>query len=212
LTSSTSGGERKWRGPTEIPVLTAQPARLLPWDDERLIAACGKGNQEAWTTLVAKYKNLVYSIPIKMGLHEEAQDIFQAVFLDLLTSLPDIREPQALPKWLIQVCYHKCLHFRTQGKRQVPLESEPIETQIDAGAPTLDEVLIEGQREQAVRDSLRLLSPRCERLVRMLFYETPARPYQEIARTLGLATGSIGFIRGRCLAHLRRQLERLGFK
>ena len=195
-----------------MPVLTAQPARQLPWDDERLLTACRKGNQQAWTTLVAKYKNLVYSIPIKMGLHEEAQDIFQAVFLDLLTSLPDIREPQALPKWLIQVCYHKCLHFRTQGKRQVPLESEPIETQIDAGAPTLDEVLIEGQREQAVRDSLRLLSPRCERLVRMLFYETPARPYQEIARTLGLATGSIGFIRGRCLAHLRRQLERLGFK
>jgi RNA polymerase sigma factor (sigma-70 family) len=195
-----------------MPVLTAQPARQLPWNDERLLAACRKGNQEAWTTLVAKYKNLVYSIPVKMGLHEEAQDIFQAVFLDLLTGLPDIREPQALPKWLIQVCYHKCLHCRAHGKRQVPLESEPIETQIDAGAPTLEEVLIEGQREQAVRDSLRLLSPRCERLVRMLFYEAPARPYQEIARSLGLATGSIGFIRGRCLAHLRKQLERLRFK
>ena len=195
-----------------MPVLTAQPARLLPWDDERLIAACRKGNQEAWATLVAKYKNLVYSIPIKMGLHEEAPDIFQAVFLDLLTGLPDIREPQALAKWLIQVCYHKCLHYRTQGQRQVPLESEQIEARVDAGAPTLEVVLIEGQREQAVRDSLRLLSPRCERLVRMLFYETPARPYQEIARTLGLATGSIGFIRGRCLAHLRKQLERRGFK
>ncbi|HKW68423.1 MAG TPA: sigma-70 family RNA polymerase sigma factor [Terriglobales bacterium] len=195
-----------------MPVLTAQPARQLPWNDERLLAACRKGNQEAWTTLVAKYKNLVYSIPIKMGLHEEAQDIFQAVFLDLLIGLADIREPQALPKWLIQVCYRKCLHCRAQGKRQVPLESEQIEAQVDAGTPILEEVLIEGQREQVVRDSLRLLSPRCERLVRMLFYETPARPYQEIARSLGLATGSIGFIRGRCLAHLRKQLERLGFK
>ena len=195
-----------------MPLLTAQPARQLPWDDERLLAACHKGHQEAWATLVAKYKNLVYSIPVKMGLHEEAQDIFQAVFLDLLTGLPDIREPQALPKWLIQVCYHKCLHYRAHGKRQVPIESEQIEAQIDPCAATLEEVLIEAQREQAVRDSLRLLSPRCERLVRMLFYETPARPYQEVARSLGLATGSIGFIRGRCLAHLRRQLERLGFK
>ena len=33
----------------------------------------------------------------------------------------------------------------------------------------------------------------------MLFFETPARPYQEVARRLGLAAGSIGFIRGRCL-------------
>lgn len=195
-----------------MPVLTSQPVRQLPWDDERLIAACRKGNQEAWATLVAKYKNLVYSIPIKMGLHGEAPDIFQAVFLDLLTGLSDIREPQALPKWLIQVCYHKCLRCRAHGQRQVSVESEQIEAQVDPDVPTMDEVLIQGQREQAVRDSLRLLSPRCKRLVRMLFYETPARPYQEIARTLGLATGSIGFIRGRCLTHLRKQLERLGFK
>jgi RNA polymerase sigma factor (sigma-70 family) len=195
-----------------MPVLTAQPARLLPRDDERLIAACRNGNQEAWATLVTKYKNLVYSIPIKMGLREEAPDIFQAVFLDLLTGLADLREPQALAKWLIQVCYRKCLHYRAQGQRQVPLQSEQIEAQASPDLPTMEKVLLEAQREQAVRDSLRLLSPRCERLVRMLFYETPSRPYQEIARSLGLATGSIGFIRGRCLAHLRKQLERLGFK
>ena len=45
----------------------------------------------------------------------------------------------------------------------------------------------------------------------MLFFETPARPYDEIAKELGLATGSIGFIRGRCLAQLRKQLEKKGF-
>ncbi|HEV2118000.1 MAG TPA: RNA polymerase sigma factor [Terriglobales bacterium] len=195
-----------------MPVLTAQPARPLPWDDKRLLGECRKGNQEAWAALVEKYKNLVYSIPIKMGLYDDAADIFQAVFLDLLADLPKIREPQALAKWLIQVCYHKCLRCRAQGQRQLPLESEQIEAQVDAGSPTLEELIIHGQREQVVRDSLRLLSPRCERLVRMLFYETPARPYQEIARTLDLAAGSIGFIRGRCLTHLRKQLERLGFK
>jgi RNA polymerase sigma factor (sigma-70 family) len=195
-----------------MPVLETQRARQLPWNDERLIAACRKGDQEAWAALVDKYKNLVYSIPIKMGLQDQAPDIFQAVFLDLLVELPRIREPRALPKWLMQVCYHKCLHCLAQGLRQVALEGEEIEAPIDPGAPTLEEVLMQGQREQTVRDTLRFLSPRCERLVRMLFYETPARPYQEIARELGIATGSIGFIRGRCLAHLRKQLERLGFK
>jgi RNA polymerase sigma factor (sigma-70 family) len=195
-----------------MPVLTAQPALHLPWDDERLLAACGKGDQEAWSALVEKYKNLVYSIPIKMGLHDSAPDIFQSVFLELLTALPQIREPQALAKWLIQVCYHKCLHCRAQAERTAPLDGETIEAKVNSEAPTLEDVVIEGQREQAMRDSLRLLSPRCERLVRMLFYETPARPYQAIARELGLATGSIGFIRGRCLAHLRKQLQRLGFK
>ncbi len=195
-----------------MPLLTAQPASPPAAPDDRLLADCRKGKQEAWSALVSKYKNLVYSIPIKMGLYEEAPDIFQAVFLDLLVNLPQIREPQALAKWLIQVCYHKCLRCRAQEQRQVSLEPEAMEAQLDAGLPSLDEVLVEAEREQAVRDSLHLLSPRCERLVRMLFYETPARAYEEVARELGLATGSIGFIRGRCLAHLRRQLERLGFK
>jgi len=52
---------------------------------------------------------------------------------------------------------------------------------------------------------------RCERMIRMLFFESPVRPYAEIATELGLATGSIGFIRGRCLARLRKQLEMKGF-
>jgi RNA polymerase sigma factor (sigma-70 family) len=194
-----------------MPLLTAQPAPPAA-NDARLLAECRQGRQEAWSALVNRYKNLVYSIPIKMGLYEEAPDIFQAVFLDLLVNLPQIREPQALAKWLIQVSYHKCLRCRDQAQRQAPLEPEAIEAQLAESAPGLEKVLIEAQREQALRDSLRLLSPRCERLVRMLFYETPARAYEEIARELGLASGSIGFIRGRCLAHLRRQLERLGFR
>jgi hypothetical protein len=45
----------------------------------------------------------------------------------------------------------------------------------------------------------------------MLFYEDPPVAYRDLARGLGLATGSIGFIRGRCLVRLQRALERLGF-
>ena len=44
----------------------------------------------------------------------------------------------------------------------------------------------------------------------MLFYEHPKTPYAEVARRLGLAQGSIGFIRSRCLKRLQRNLEDLG--
>jgi hypothetical protein len=36
-------------------------------------------------------------------------------------------------------------------------------------------------------------------------------PYSEVARRLKLATGSIGFIRGRCLQRLKKILEEQGF-
>jgi DNA-directed RNA polymerase specialized sigma24 family protein len=54
------------------------------------------------------------------------------------------------------------------------------------------------------------LTPRCQEMIRMLFFEEPAKPYDEVAQSLGLATGSIGFIRGRCLKQMLRVLEELG--
>lgn len=195
---------------------TAAKAQLeprKPSSDARLIALCRKGDQEAWGELVDKYKNLIYSIPIKLGMYDDAADIFQSVCLDLLSSLDAIREPQALPKWLMQVCYHKCLEHRSRARRIVPLDEEGAE-QIPAegpGAELAEELMEQLEREQMVRDSVGGLAPRCQRMVHMLFFETPARSYQEVAKELGIATGSVGFIRGRCLVRLRKQLEKMGF-
>jgi DNA-directed RNA polymerase specialized sigma24 family protein len=48
-------------------------------------------------------------------------------------------------------------------------------------------------------------------MIRLLFFVEPAVPYAEVARRLGLATGSIGFIRGRCLRRLQKTLQQMGF-
>jgi len=182
------------------------------WSDDRLVGACRKGDQQAWSALLDKYKNLIYSIPIKLGLYDDAADIFQAVCLDLLTDLPRLREPRALPKWLMQTCYHKCLQARRRTEKNVALAEEDVETSAEGNLRTLpDDMLVQLEKEQMVRNVIAELSPRCERMVRMLFFETPPRPYDEIAKELGIATGSIGFIRGRCLGKLKQQLENMGF-
>jgi RNA polymerase sigma factor (sigma-70 family) len=192
----------------------AQLERRKPSSDDRLIALCLKGDQQAWADLVDKYKNLIYSIPIKLGMHDDAADVFQSVCVDLLSDLPRLRQPKALPKWLIQVCYHKCLDYRTRAKKQVQLEDENLDNlPADQSSSSLpEEMMAQLQREQTIRAVMSSLSPRCERMVRMLFFETPPRPYEVIAKELGIATGSIGFIRGRCLSRLKKQLEKMGFQ
>lgn len=186
--------------------------RQLSWSDERLVAECVKGNEQAWSALIDKYKNLIYSIPVKLGMYEEAADIFQAVCVDLLTDLPRLRESRALPKWLMQACYHKCLTYRHRSERNAPAaEAEAAESVAGPESALPENLFCELEKEQIVRAALAELTPRCERMMRMLFFETPARPYDEIAHELGLATGSIGFIRGRCLDKLRKQLEKMGF-
>lgn len=181
------------------------------WPDERLVSGCLKGDQEAWSALIDKYKNLIYSIPVKLRMYDDAPDIFQAVCLDLLSSLDQLREPRALPKWLMQTCYHKCLQYRRKAEKQ-PLTNEAgEELQIVSDQPLPEDMLTELEKEQTVRDAISQLNPRCEQMVRMLFFENPPRPYEDVARELGVATGSIGFIRGRCLHRLKKQLEKMGF-
>jgi RNA polymerase sigma factor (sigma-70 family) len=183
--------------------------------DEQLIGRCLKGDQEAWSALIDKYKNLIYSIPIKLGMHQDAGDIFQSVCVDLLSELPRLREHRALPKWLMQTCYHKCLRYQRAADRLVELAPEGTDSKAAAPANSADDfpehMLAQLEQEQILRDAISELPEKCERMVRLLFFENPPRPYENIAEELGMATGSIGAIRGRCLAYLRKRLERKGF-
>jgi RNA polymerase sigma factor (sigma-70 family) len=185
----------------------------LSWSSERLVRECCQGNQAAWSALIEKYKNLIFSIPIKFGLsRDDAADICQAVCVDLLSDLPRLREPRALPKWLMQASYHKCLRFRRQ-KLDLLDDQAHIEERPGTKTEELpEEMLYHLQREQMLRDAVATLPARCNRLIGLLFFDEPPRPYQEVAKELKLATGSIGFIRGRCLKLLRQRLEKEGFR
>jgi RNA polymerase sigma factor (sigma-70 family) len=187
--------------------------RKLPasWDDTRLVKECLSGNEVAWSSLIEKYKSLIYSIPIKYGLsQQDASDVFQATCLELLTRLPDLRKPRALPKWLMQVAHHECYRWKRSQQRTISrdAESELPEPEIPAIAESLVQ---QTEEEQVLRDAISSLTPQCQRLFALLFFETPAKSYAEVAKQLGLAQGSIGFTREKCLERLRRQLSKGGF-
>jgi RNA polymerase sigma factor (sigma-70 family) len=183
------------------------------WSDERLVKECLKGSQEAWSALVDKYQNLIYSIPIKYGLsRDDANDIFQQVCLHLLSALPTLREPKSLAAWLIKVTSHGCFHWSAQERRMKPVGLAPEEADFAMVQKMPDSLLREVEQEQILREALAQIAPRCQELMRLLFFETPAVPYEEVAKKLGIAKGSIGFIRMRCLERLRRLLEKRGFQ
>jgi len=181
------------------------------WPDTRLVRECLDGNEEAWSALIDRYKNLIFSIPIKYGFStDDATDIFQSVCLDLLSELPKLRDAKALPKWIMQITAHKCFH-RKQLQQRVEL-SDPNAELLERGTPSVAmEILRQAEEEQSLRQAMSELPPRCRQLVHMLFFDQPARPYQEIAAELGVAVGSIGFIRQRCLERLRKRLLETGF-
>ena len=186
------------------------PGLEVAWSDERLVHECLQGNEQAWSALLQKYKNLIFSIPLKYHLtREDAADVFQAVSMELFSELPRLRKVESLRSWLITVTARQSLH--TKKRRQVRDFREGSDLLPDVEPPDPTPSFIEGlEREQTVREAVSRLNPRCQELVRLLFFEQPAIPYKEVAARLGLSTGSIGFIRGRCLERLKRNLERKG--
>jgi RNA polymerase sigma factor (sigma-70 family) len=182
------------------------------WSNTRLVQACLRDSQQAWNLLLDRYKNLIYSIPIRYGLPpQDAADIFQAVCLDLFNELSRVREAEALQGWLIRVTTHKCYHWkRQQSHSNGHLDQDGIDS-ICCDSPMANDVIADLEREQLVRDSIEMLPPRCRQMITLLFFEQPPQPYAQLAERLGLARGSIGFIRGRCLKRLKRILENKGF-
>jgi RNA polymerase sigma factor (sigma-70 family) len=181
------------------------------WNDTRLVKECLSGSEEAWSLLIEKYKALIYSIPVKYGLPpHEAADVFQTTCMELLTRLPDLREPRALPKWLMQVAHHQCYRWKRQQQRVVSRDAEP-DLPVPETPAIAERLVQQTQEEQIFRDAMAALTPQCRRLVELLFFEIPPRPYTEVAAELGLAIGSIGFTRQKCIERLRRHLDEWGF-
>jgi RNA polymerase sigma factor (sigma-70 family) len=131
--------------------------------------------------------------------------------MELLARLPELREPRALPAWLMQVTHHQCYRWK---RRQRCVISSDSETGIpEPETPPIAETLIRQlQEEQILREAISSLAPQCQKLVAALFFESPARPYAEIAAELGLAVGSVGFTRQKCIERLRRNLRKMGFE
>src|SRR5882724_10550679 len=107
--------------------------------------------------------------------------------------------------------YNQC---QRSTRHPRPLASRVWDADLPVPAtPAIAEQLVQQiQEEQMVREAMTSLSPQCRRLVELLFFETPARPYNEIARELGLAVGSIGFTRQKCIDRLRARLDQLGYR
>lgn len=181
------------------------------WSDSRLVRECLGGNEQAWAALIERYKRLIYYIPLKYGCSpDDAADIFQAVCLDMFSDLRNLRKTESLRSWLISVTVHKAYHWKRQQRGDVELDAMEHE-QVETAAVAPPQLLEELEQEQNVRDAIGRLPARCAEMIRLLFYQQPPLPYAEVARRLGVATGSIGFIRGRCLKRLQKILEEMGF-
>lgn len=216
-------------GPSPGPMASsapAPPARHHPLasyqdlSDEALLQACRAGQQGAWATLVRRFQRLIYTVPRRAGLGEaQAADVFQTAFQRLHEHLHRIDDASRVRAWLVTTAKRETLRLLAEGQRQVDLT--PQATDDDDGergsvdpldrlpdpAPLQDEQLEALQQLSLMREAVDRLDPRSRQFIELLFLQDEPLPYAEIASRLGIAEGSIGPTRARCLAKLRKLMQ-----
>src|SRR6185436_8970877 len=91
--------------------------------DRDLIDACLRGEQNAWTELIARYQRLIYSVARKLCPQvEDSADVFQRVCLDLYENLKKLRNDRTLPAWLITVTKRRAYAVLRDTRENIPIE------------------------------------------------------------------------------------------
>jgi len=168
-----------------------------------LLRAAADGDADSWNALVDRYIPLVWSVIHAYRLAaKDAEDVSQTVWLRLVEHVEDIREPRALPKWLMTTAKHESLRLIRATRKELV-----VDPQTDASLEILehseiDAELLRSERQQALCDALAELSLPHRELLLLLTADPPIS-YREISRLLDIPIGSIGPTRARCLERLR---------
>ncbi|WP_330273644.1 sigma-70 family RNA polymerase sigma factor [Lentzea sp. NBC_00516] len=171
-----------------------------------LVSAAAEGDQSAWNEIVDRYTPLVVSVIYKHRLRpSDAADVNQTLWLRLVEQIGRLREPEALPGWIMTTTRNECLRvLRVQQRTHLydPLsESDALESeQVDAD---VEADLLAVERRQALRDGFAELTEQCKRLLTRLMTDPPPS-YQVVSEELSMPVGSIGPTRIRCLEKLRK--------
>ena len=170
-----------------------------------LVARARNGDKQAWDALVERYAPLIWSICHRHRLGAaDAADVSQSVWLRLVGQLDRIRDPAALPGWLVTTTRRECRQVLRTARGSQPARYAPdVENIPDELTETTEQEVLAAERHAALRQAFGALDPFSQQLIALLIQDPPV-PYAEISARLGIAVGSIGPYRGRCLEKLRR--------
>ena len=170
-----------------------------------LVCAAAAGDERAWNALVDRFSKLIWAIARNHRLcADDAAEVSQTTWLRLAEHIDRLQDPSKVGGWLATTARHEALRVLRGAGRQVPMGDDLPEP--DSPAPPLDAELLRDERDALLWRAFARLPERDQALLRLLVSD-PMPSYEEIGAALGMAVGSIGPTRARCLERLRREAE-----
>ncbi|SEE24893.1 RNA polymerase sigma factor [Ruania alba] len=185
----------------------ARNAEETVWSSAARHFRCWRdGSPTAMDDLVRELTPVLWQVVRAQRLDTEtASDVVQSTWLALVRRPESVREPDAVGAWLITTARREAWRVTKAGAKLEPMEEVP---EFGEGASAEHEATTRWMDDVLWR-LVRQLSERCQRLLRVAaFLDRP--DYRNLAGELGMAVGSIGPTRARCLDRLRSMLAAEG--
>ncbi|MFE2507415.1 RNA polymerase sigma factor [Streptomyces naganishii] len=181
-----------------------------------LVQSAVDGDAAAWKALVEGLSPLVWSVVRAHRLSDaDGHEVYQTVWFRFAQHLGRIREPEKAGSWLASTARNECLKT-LRGLSRLTVTDDPQLLDRVSEDRTPEQSLLDSEEAAAQSERIRRLwqefeelGERCRQLLRVLM-SSPPPSYQEVSAALGVAVGSIGPLRQRCLRRLRARLDARG--
>jgi RNA polymerase sigma-70 factor (ECF subfamily) len=179
------------------------------FDERELVDAARREDLGAFKALYERYRDRIYNLAFySLGEALWAEDVLQIVFMKIYRGLPGFRHEASLSTWIYRIAVNECQNqLQRRGARHVPLDAIlGSDEEFDTGRLP-DAEQIERERRQILRDAVMDLSPKLRAVVVLKYIE--GLSYDEIARVLECALGTVASRLNRALAELETRLHPL---
>ena len=164
--------------------------------DYELVKSALKGDEKAFARLLARYKDAIYFMLIKMvNNRSDAEDLTLEAFGKAFKNIHQYTPTYAFSTWLFKIASNNCIDFLRKKKGlyvsiENNIQSENNEqVRLPSKEPNPEEKLIRMQKAILLRKVVRRLKPRYQTLVELRYFREFS--YEEIAKELSLPLGTV---------------------
>lgn len=160
-------------------------------NDNIIINQILAGDANAFTILVDRYKDLVFTLAMRMLQNrEEAEEVSQDTFLKVYRSLNKFKGDSKFSTWIYKVAYNSCLdQIKKNRKHQNNVEINEFTQYQIKNLDNAFDVLVEEERKQLIQDCLNFLPSEDSFLLTLYYFEEQS--LEEIANIVGLTPNNV---------------------
>lgn len=155
--------------------------------DEEIVADVLGGKREAFSQLVRRNQDRVYSLGLKFFHNrDDAGDFTQEVFIRAYERLAGFRGEAKFSTWLLKVAYY---HGISSTRKRQPPESLPEDYEPESRGKSPEELEIARAAKVAVAQAVKELPERYRICIEMYF--AMGMTYEEITGVTGIPEGTV---------------------